>query len=117
MDPEDADYKCTLTEYSLQKAIKELNEDPKQRLGAVQSLRKWIRDQPHYTCRTGERAHILNLLLTHIKNIFIVSPCHLVLSVPGTLATIMASLLQCFLSIVTSLSSAGFIPVTSFISS
>jgi hypothetical protein len=52
MDPEDADYKCTLTEYSLQKAIKELNEDPKQRLGAVQSLRKWIREQPHYTFRT-----------------------------------------------------------------
>jgi len=55
MDPEDADYKCTLNEYSLQKAIKELNEDPKQRLGAVQSLRKWIRDQPHYTCRTGQQ--------------------------------------------------------------
>src|SRR6218665_3397841 len=42
---------------------------------------------------------------------------HLVLSVPGTLATIMASLLHCFLSEVTSLSSARFIPVTSCISS
>jgi len=30
--------------------------------------------------------------------------CHLALSVPGTLATIMASLLHCFLSVVTSLS-------------
>src|SRR6218665_950537 len=42
---------------------------------------------------------------------------HLVLSVPGTLATIMASLLHCFLSEVTSLSSSIFIPVTSCISS
>src|SRR6218665_96204 len=43
--------------------------------------------------------------------------CHLVLSVPGILATIMASLLHCFLSVVTSLSFASFIPVTSCISS
>lgn len=54
-DPEDAGYKCTLTEYGLQKAMKELNEDPKQRLGAVQTLRKWVREQPHYTCRTDTK--------------------------------------------------------------
>src|SRR6218665_462055 len=41
----------------------------------------------------------------------------LYVSVPGTLATIMASLLHCSLSVVMSLSSASFIPVTSCISS
>src|SRR6218665_245227 len=48
---------------------------------------------------------------------FLLSPCPLGLSVPGTLATIMASLLHCFLSVITSLSSAIFIPVTSCVSS
>src|SRR6218665_3120033 len=43
--------------------------------------------------------------------------CHLVPSVLGPLATIMASLLHCFLFFVASLSSASFIPVTSCISS
>src|SRR6218665_4005828 len=47
----------------------------------------------------------------------IISPCHLVLSTRRVLATIFTSLLQCFLSVVTSLSSASFIPVTSCISS
>lgn len=54
-DPEDAEYRCTLNEFSLKKAQTELNENPKERLGAVQALRKWICDQPHFTCRTGER--------------------------------------------------------------
>ena len=53
MDPEDADYVCTFDEYTLEKAIKELNEDPKERLGSVQALRRWIKEQPHYTCRTS----------------------------------------------------------------
>jgi len=37
---------------------------------------------------------------------------HLVLWVPGTLATILTSLLHCFLSVITSLSSESVIPVT-----
>src|SRR6218665_944948 len=45
------------------------------------------------------------------------SPCHLVPSVLGTLATIMESVLHCFLSFIMSLSSANFIPVTSCIPS
>src|SRR6218665_1414249 len=43
--------------------------------------------------------------------------CYLVLSTLGALATVFTSLLHCFLSVVTSLSSASFIPVTSCISS
>src|SRR6218665_3613703 len=45
------------------------------------------------------------------------SPCHLVLSTRRVLATVLTILLQSFLSAVTSLSSASFIPVTSCISS
>jgi hypothetical protein len=52
IDPEDANYVCTLSAASLAKAKAELFEDPKQRLGAVQTLRKWIKDQKHLTCRT-----------------------------------------------------------------
>src|SRR6218665_1255830 len=44
-------------------------------------------------------------------------PCHLVLSTRRVLAAVLTSLRQCFLSIVTSLSYASFIPVTSCISS
>ena len=51
--PEDADYVCSLDEASLAKAIKELNEDPKNRLGAVETFRQWIRQQPHIHCPTG----------------------------------------------------------------
>ena len=35
------EYVCTLDEKSLEKAKKELNEDPKNRLGAVEAFRQW----------------------------------------------------------------------------
>jgi len=63
MDPEDLDYVCTLDEYSLEKAKRELFEDPKQRLGAVQTLRAWIREQPHLTSRT-DTLFLLQVLRT-----------------------------------------------------
>src|SRR6218665_1173688 len=47
----------------------------------------------------------------------VASPCHLVLPTRRVLATVLTILLQCFLSAVTSLSPASFIPVTSCISS
>ena len=40
------DYKCTLCEKSVKKARKELNEDPKERLGAVETLRDWTEREP-----------------------------------------------------------------------
>lgn len=55
MDPEDAEYVCTLTPSSLEKAKKELNEDPQQRLSQVQTLRKWIKEQPHLASRTDTK--------------------------------------------------------------
>ena len=47
------EYKCTLNEKSLAKAKKELNEDPKNRLGAVQTLREWIEQQKHLKMDTS----------------------------------------------------------------
>jgi len=63
MDPEDKDYVCTLDEYSLEKAKRELFEDPKQRLGAVKTLREWIRAQPHFVSRT-DTSFLLQVLRT-----------------------------------------------------
>lgn len=48
----DEQYVCTLTEASLEKARKELCEDPKERIGAVNTFRTWILQQPHITCPT-----------------------------------------------------------------
>ena len=53
IDEEDRDYVCTLDEASLAKARRELGEDPRERLGAVKSLRAWIKRQPHLKCSTG----------------------------------------------------------------
>jgi len=52
----DSDYVCKLDERTLEKAKKELNEDPKDRLNAVDALRTWIQQQPHITFRTGQSA-------------------------------------------------------------
>jgi len=50
---EDSSYVCQLDERSVEKAKKELNEDPKDRLNAVSALRTWIQQQPHITFRPG----------------------------------------------------------------
>src|SRR6218665_2914107 len=64
----------------------------------------------------GKRiTHKLDKWTNHLTNR--IPPCHLVLSTRRVLATVLTILLQCFLSAVTSLSSASFIPVTSCISS
>ncbi|KAL5022440.1 hypothetical protein ScPMuIL_001595 [Solemya velum] len=39
------EYVCTLDEKSIKKAKKELNEDPKERAGAVKALRDWVNQQ------------------------------------------------------------------------
>jgi len=52
MNNEESDYVCTLDEASIKKAKDELNEDPKERLGAVNALRQWILAQPHLQCST-----------------------------------------------------------------
>lgn len=52
---EDDNYKCSLDEYSLQKAQRELNEDPKERLSALRTLREWIRQQKWLKTPTDAR--------------------------------------------------------------
>ena len=49
----DTEYVCTLSAKSLKKAKRELNEDPKDRLGAVQSLREWSQRENWITSPTG----------------------------------------------------------------
>ena len=50
----DDDYVCTLSAEDLKRAKKELNEDPADRLGAVQTLRTWVEQQKHFTFPTGK---------------------------------------------------------------
>ena len=47
-------YVCSLDEKSLKKAKDELNEDPKERLSAVDTFKNWILEQPHIICPTGK---------------------------------------------------------------
>ena len=58
-DHEDSKYTCTLSASSLEKASRELNEDPKERLGAVKTLRQWLQEQRHMQCRTGNTVSLL----------------------------------------------------------
>ena len=57
------EYLCTLDEATLEKAKAELNEDPKNRDGAIETLRTWINEQPHFVCRTGILLLLFSLLL------------------------------------------------------
>jgi hypothetical protein len=50
----DTEYVCSLDAASAKKAKDELNEDPKNRIGAVETFRQWIKQQPHITCPTGQ---------------------------------------------------------------
>jgi len=52
-------YVCKLDAKSLEKAKKELNEDPKERLSAVDALRTWIQQQPHITFKGGRSSVII----------------------------------------------------------
>ena len=57
VDKQDRDYVCSLDDRSLKVAKEELNEVPADRLGSVAALREWILNQPHITCRTGQRTN------------------------------------------------------------
>ena len=50
----DDKYVCQLDAKTAEKAKKELNEDAKDRLNAVDALRTWIQQQPHITFNTGQ---------------------------------------------------------------
>ena len=59
----DDDYQCSLNEAALAMATEELNEVPKERLSAVQTLRQWILQQKHLKCPTGMFYTMYYLLL------------------------------------------------------
>ena len=71
------EYVCTLDEKSLKKAKEELNEDPKNRLGAVETFRKWILEQPHIKCPTG----LFRLLAFGMSNSPSVCECDMLVSI------------------------------------
>jgi len=52
-------YVCQLDAQSAEKAKKELNEDPKDRMNAVNALQTWIQQQPHITFNPGQCQFIL----------------------------------------------------------
>jgi len=64
----DADYVCTLNEKSAKKAKDELNEDPKNRLGAVEKFRELVLQQPHIKCPTG-RPHYVRFLCPELYTV------------------------------------------------
>jgi len=47
-------YQCGLDAHSLQKATRELNEDPRERLGTLRTLREWAEQQPWLKTPTGK---------------------------------------------------------------
>ena len=61
-------YKCMLNDKTLSKAKKELHEDPKNRMGAVQTLREWLVQQPHLHCNTGQYDSFTYCIKTKNKN-------------------------------------------------
>jgi len=58
-------YVCKLDEKSLEKAKKELHEDTKERLSAVETLRTWIKQQPHLTIDLGQSTIIIKFVTSH----------------------------------------------------
>lgn len=58
---DDKPYVCQLDAQAVEKAKTELNEDPKDRMNAVNALRTWIQQQPHLTfsCETSRLLYFL----------------------------------------------------------
>ena len=61
------DYSCELDDFALEKAKRELNEDPAERLGAVQALREWVQQQKHLSLPTGKSLLLINNSLISVK--------------------------------------------------
>jgi len=58
----DDKYVCQLDAKSIEKAKKELTEDAKDRLNAVDALRTWIQQQPHITFRCGSSSSVYHFV-------------------------------------------------------
>ena len=69
-----SEYVCTLDEAALKKAAAELNENPRDRMEAVNVFRTWIEQQPHIKAPTGDYrklfyciSNLANLTQTTLK--------------------------------------------------
>jgi hypothetical protein len=56
---QDENYKCMLDDQSLLKAKRELNEDPKERVGALKALREWVTQQKWLKSPLGWLKHFI----------------------------------------------------------
>ena len=63
MDKDD-NYICTLDDKTLKIAMEELNEDPKDRMAAVEALKEWILKQPHFNISKSR----LGMFVSHVAN-------------------------------------------------
>lgn len=62
------EYVCSLNDFFLKKAKDELHEDPKNRMGAVETFRNWIQSQKHLRCPTGNATpYTLNIYALEIS--------------------------------------------------
>ena len=57
------EYKCMLDDQSLQKAVSELQEDPRERLGSVETLRQWVKQQKWIRSPTGNLRLVLHCVV------------------------------------------------------
>ncbi|XP_023933640.1 alpha-tocopherol transfer protein-like isoform X2 [Lingula anatina] len=55
-------YQCTLDDEALETAKRELNEDPIERASQIETLRNWVKQQPHLRARTDD-----NFLLSFLR--------------------------------------------------
>ena len=60
-------YACSLDESSLQKARKELHEDPKEILGVLKTFRDWIQQQHWLKTPTGMKTYRHTHTNTYVK--------------------------------------------------
>ena len=56
-------YVCPLDAETQKKALDELYEDPKNRQGAIDTFRDWIKQQKHIKCPLGKHHMILYFFL------------------------------------------------------
>ena len=60
-------YVCKLSQKTLDKARKELHEDPRQRASQIATLRNWVKAQPHIRSRTGARTRRRYIVMQYGK--------------------------------------------------
>ncbi|XP_064640509.1 alpha-tocopherol transfer protein-like [Lineus longissimus] len=84
-------YACHLDEMTQEKAREELHECPEERASQIETLRNWVKQQPHLTCRTDDhfllrflrRSKFNQLLAQKLVENFVMIRCSPSHGVPG----------------------------------